>query len=171
MSLFVEVVLRGQHRIDYPKKHRANAVYSLHSVLPGGQSIELIRGHVEDVHNYELYLRQCKHWLQEDGVGPVPTFTRQHGRFASCDAPDQFGARVMFAAARIREQGRVHERDVDTCFEMGDGDTVVYAIMQMAKTDPFLRRGIEALGSRTWEEWKKTEKSGGGLPLLSACCS
>ncbi|MBB3048899.1 hypothetical protein FHR99_003173 [Litorivivens lipolytica] len=47
-------------------------------------------------------------------------------------------------------------RDFDTCFEMGDGDVVVHAIMRKAMYDsPAIRAGIESMGKDVWPAWQK----------------
>lgn len=67
--------------------------------------------------------------------------------------PAAFRYRVHYAA-RCLMQGRTHTRAFDTCFEMGDGDEVVAALMQRARHTPrldqALRRWLTPDGFRRW---------------------
>jgi hypothetical protein len=56
---------------------------------------------------------------------------------------DNYPARVEFAERCFRE-GVSNSRDLDSCFEMYDGDAVVVALVRKTRTDPQLRRGIAA---------------------------
>jgi hypothetical protein len=50
----------------------------------------------------------------------------------------------------------VSGRDFDTCFEMGDGDTVVHGIMRKAIYESAaIRAGIESMGEAVWPAWEK----------------
>ncbi|NOG70458.1 hypothetical protein [Roseicella sp. DB1501] len=84
-----------------------------------------------------------------------------------------FSARVAFAANALRLCGegrderidrstgevfsRVHSREMDNCFEMDDGEAVVWALMDKAKDDPVLMRGIERMcgNARALDHWRK----------------
>lgn len=73
--------------------------------------------------------------------------------------PAAFRYRVDYAA-RCLIQGRTHTRTFDTCFEMGDGDEVVAALMQRALRNPRLdqaiRRWLTPEGFRRWRDTAAT---------------
>ena len=50
----------------------------------------------------------------------------------------------------------ISARDLDTCFEMGDGSTVVHGIVQAALKDQFLKEQIDSTGSQVWKLWHET---------------
>jgi hypothetical protein len=45
-------------------------------------------------------------------------------------------------------------RDLDTCFEMNDGEVVVHGIMTVAQEDLDMERNIKKTGS--WNSWMET---------------
>lgn len=51
------------------------------------------------------------------------------------------------------------DRDLDTCFEMNDGDIVVHGIMKTAIANPIMEGCIRATGSSVWDSWLKTYKT------------
>jgi len=67
--------------------------------------------------------------------------------------PAAFRYRVDYAA-RCLIQGRTHTRTFDSCFEMGDGDEVVAALMQRAlhnpRLDQAIRQWLTPNGFRHW---------------------
>lgn len=76
---------------------------------------------------------------------------------------DGFGFRYLRAKAALEKFGRdsfaqPYCRSFDTCFEMCDGDAVVWALMDRAirnaaAGDPALAQGIRNLGARVWPQW------------------
>jgi hypothetical protein len=47
------------------------------------------------------------------------------------------------------------DRQMDNCFEMGDGDAVVWELMHRAQTDAVLKLGIRKSCGRALEQWRK----------------
>ncbi|MGF9890857.1 hypothetical protein ABEX78_19585 [Priestia megaterium] len=45
-------------------------------------------------------------------------------------------------AIRLIKNGNIHERNFDDCFEMGDGDEVMYYIAERARTDKEVAEAI-----------------------------
>jgi hypothetical protein len=70
-----------------------------------------------------------------------------------------FGLRVANAKRALRRLGRdclaeIYTRGFDNCFEMFDGDAVVWALMREAVTgDEILERGIRNMGKDVWPHW------------------
>lgn len=74
-----------------------------------------------------------------------------------------FGFRVLRARCALERFGRDSEatpycRSFDDCFEMDDGDAVVWALMHRAirntaAGNPLLERGIRNLGDAVWSDW------------------
>jgi len=166
MSRFIELVMDASFSLTGQSFSRAQVV----GVLPCGEPVVVFTGSQADAMRYLNYLGQCARWLRGGQSESVPTFSREHGQYEVVSCPEAFDDRVRFAASRIREQDDRH-RAVDACFEQGDGGQVVYALVKMAQNDPFLRRGIEALGEGVWDRWKETAKKGGGLPMLALITS
>ena len=71
-----------------------------------------------------------------------------------------FGLRVANARRALHRLGRdclanIYSRGFDSCFEMGDGDAVVFALMQhVAEGDALLERGIRNAGGSMWADWQ-----------------
>ena len=83
--------------------------------------------------------------------------------FSKCKG---FSLRVYYAIKVIKGLGRnplsssarnrvFNNRKFDNCFENGDADAVVYAIMEAThqKKDIDLLRGIEVMGQQLLEDW------------------
>lgn len=166
MSSFVDCVLQGKIFVRRTGGGKAQAI----AELPSGEHVVMFEGQAADAKRYPEYVARCAWWMREDGEGPVPTFRREQGQYEIVSCPMDFDGRVTFAATRIREQDTDH-RAYEACFEFFDGDKVVYAIMQKSKRDPFLRRGIEAMGSSLAKSWADTQRQGGGMPLLALLAS
>lgn len=70
-----------------------------------------------------------------------------------------FGLRVLRAKTALRRLGAdcmtpIFTRSFDNCFEMYDGEAVVWALMQAcAKGDDLLARGIQNAGGTMWDDW------------------
>lgn len=70
-----------------------------------------------------------------------------------------FGLRVAHARRALRRLGKdcladIYTRGFDTCFEVFDGEAVVWALMQAALSgDPVLERGIRTMGDCVWPQW------------------
>lgn len=61
-----------------------------------------------------------------------------------------FSARVAYAECRLTKLSQdphclIFTRAFDNCFENGDGDAVVFALMQKSAQNPLLLKGIEQL--------------------------
>ena len=71
-----------------------------------------------------------------------------------------FGLRVANARRALHRLGRdclanIYSRGFDSCFEMGDDDAVVFALMQhVAEGDDLLARGIRNAGGSMWSDWQ-----------------
>ena len=69
------------------------------------------------------------------------------------------GLRVANAKRALRRLGRdcladIYTRGFDNCFEMFDGDAVVWALMREAiNGDDVLERGIRNMGKEVWPRW------------------
>lgn len=78
-----------------------------------------------------------------------------------------FGLRVANARRALRRLGadclaNIFTRGFDTCFEMGDGEAVVFALMQMvADGDDLLDRGIRNAGGSMHEDWLRVWQAAG----------
>jgi len=76
-------------------------------------------------------------------------YERRHG----------FGLRVACATKALRRLGEdclanIYTRGFDNCFEMFDGDAVVWALMHAAiGGDVRLERGIRNMGKDVWPHW------------------
>jgi len=76
---------------------------------------------------------------------------------------DGFGFRTLRARSALEKFGRdglarPYCRSFDNCFEMDDGDAVVWALMHRAVRnsatgDTHLERGIRNLGDAVWSDW------------------
>lgn len=68
------------------------------------------------------------------------------------------------------EECGVYTRTMDNCFENGDGDAVVWALMNRAMTDPTLETGIRRMGEKVWPHWLSIYQKHDGpkLPLEGA---
>jgi hypothetical protein len=72
-----------------------------------------------------------------------------------------FSNRVAYAERKLRELGRdpycdIFSRKFDDCFEMGDGDAVVFALMTKATRNPLLLQGIQRLdGGEVPQRWQE----------------
>jgi hypothetical protein len=70
-----------------------------------------------------------------------------------------FGLRVARAKSALRRLGadclaNIYTRGFDNCFEMFDGDAVVWALMHEAiGGDVLLERGIRNMGKAVWPQW------------------
>ena len=70
-----------------------------------------------------------------------------------------FAFRVANAKRALRRLGRdcladITTRGFDSCFEMFDGDAVVWALMREAiNGDEVLERGIRNMGKDVWPHW------------------
>lgn len=70
-----------------------------------------------------------------------------------------FGFRVANAKRALRRLGadcaaNIFTRGFDNCFEMHDGDAVVWALMHAALNgDDLLAAGIKTAGARMWADW------------------
>lgn len=70
-----------------------------------------------------------------------------------------FGFRVARAKRALQKLGadclaHIYTRSFDNCFEMGDGEAVVFALMQaVAAGDDLLARGIRNVGGSMWSDW------------------
>ena len=79
---------------------------------------------------------------------------------------DGFGFRYLRAKAALEKFGRncmatPYSRSFDTCFEMDDGDALVWALMHaairnMLQGDTDLERGIHNMGDGMWAFWLTT---------------
>lgn len=70
-------------------------------------------------------------------------------------------------ADALNEHYGITERTFDTCFEMGDGDEVVTALMQLAETDANLRGYIVLHeGQATYDRWLAASQETDQLPLF-----
>lgn len=72
-------------------------------------------------------------------------------------------ANAKKALRRLGENpdARVFTREFDGCFEMGDGDAVVFQLMDAALSgDDLLLRGIKRLGNETWLNWSECYEKG-----------
>lgn len=89
-----------------------------------------------------------------------------------------FGLRVANARRALRRLGEdcladIYTRGFDSCFEMFDGEAVVWALMQGALSgDYVLERGIRNMGDKVWPQWlavyrgKALTKAQADAPLL-----
>lgn len=100
--------------------------------------------------------------MTKRAVNPYPT---QRG----------FGLRVANARRALHRLGQdclapIFTRGFDTCFEMGDGKAVVFALMQfVADGDDLLDRGIRHAGGTMRDDWLRVWRAGRGpeeKPLL-----
>lgn len=76
---------------------------------------------------------------------------------------DGFGFRVLRARIALEQFGRdgsatPYCRSFDNCFEMDDGNAVVWALMHRALRNsatgkPELEHGIRNLGDAVWSDW------------------
>ena len=79
-----------------------------------------------------------------------------------------FARRVAYAKRRLRADGRdcmrrPYSRGFDTCFEMFDGEAVVWALMHTAMNgDVALMMGIKAMGPEVWPQWSAVYWAPGG---------
>jgi len=70
-----------------------------------------------------------------------------------------FALRVANARRALRRLGRdcladIYTRGFDSCFEMFDGDAVVWALMRDAVNgDALLEQGIRNMGKAVWPQW------------------
>jgi len=72
-----------------------------------------------------------------------------------------FGLRVARATRILKRYGLgwseeecgVNSRPMDNCFEMNDGDAVVWALMDKAMRDPDIESGIRRTGAAVWPQW------------------
>ena len=64
-------------------------------------------------------------------------------------------------AHQLHEDG-ISSRDIDTCFEMGDGRDVLLAIMAKAVNDPVIEQNIRDEG--LWDSW--LEQMSGAISLF-----
>jgi len=87
-----------------------------------------------------------------------------------------FGFRYLRAKALLERYGRdclaqPYSRSFDNCFEMYDGDAIVWALMRTAlrneaSGDPSLAQGIRRLGKSVWPDWLRVYE-GQGLETQS----
>jgi len=70
-----------------------------------------------------------------------------------------FGLRCLRAQIALEKFGRdqlkrPYTRSFDNCFEMGDGNAVVWSLMHEATNgNDDLKRGIENMGKNVWPHW------------------
>jgi hypothetical protein len=113
---------------------------------------------------------RCMLTMQETHDEPVFTCHRCQGDDALMDLGSPptrnpyptrkgFGLRVANARRALRRLGEgclanVYTRGFDACFEMFDGDAVVWALMHAALSgDLVLERGIRNMGDQVWPQW------------------
>lgn len=89
-----------------------------------------------------------------------------------------FGLRLYRAKRALERLGRdclarIYTRGFDNCFEMGDGDAVVWALVEEAlNNNATLKQGIQNMGKDVWPDWLRVHDEGQrikgpALPLLS----
>ncbi len=80
-----------------------------------------------------------------------------------------FAARVAYAKRALRRFGEnyaaaPYSRRFDDCFEMFDGDAVVFALMHATIAgDTLLERGIRNMGAAVWPQWSAIHLAGQGM--------
>lgn len=91
-----------------------------------------------------------------------------------------YAARLARAKRMIETFGRDNalapwrertSRSFDNCFEMFDGEAIVWGLMQEAQTNEILAEGIRRMGKNVWPEWMavyQQQPEPQQLPLFTA---
>lgn len=85
-----------------------------------------------------------------------------------------FGLRVANAKRALKRLGsdctaNIFTRGFDNCFEMYDGEAVVWALMDAALNgDDLLAEGIRVAGERMWADWLKLYRATATVDLFTA---
>jgi hypothetical protein len=87
-----------------------------------------------------------------------------------------FGLRYFRAAQALRRYGQgwsaqdagMYTRAFDSCFENFDGDALVWRLMDRARVDEDLARGIRLMGENVWPQWEAIYRARSEAPLFSA---
>lgn len=114
--------------------------------------------------------------FSHDDLKAIKKLQKLKGKIGSEDAEPRIEFAKTLLSSGLYQELISHElmdkfnisaRDLDTCFEMGDGSTVVHGIVQAALKDQFLKEQIDSTGSQVWKLWHETyefvEKANGAI--------